>query len=37
MRQEFAKTHRPGEFKIEPLSPAISCKNFGCAVAVYNE
>jgi hypothetical protein len=26
MRQEFAKISRPGEFKIEPLSVAISVK-----------
>jgi hypothetical protein len=37
MRQEFAKTSRPDEFKIKPFSAAISCKNFDCAVAEYNE
>jgi hypothetical protein len=37
MRQEFAKTSRSDEFKIEPLSTAICCKNFDCAVAEYNE
>jgi hypothetical protein len=37
MRQEFAKTSRSDEFKIESLSSAASCKDFDCAVAEYNE
>jgi hypothetical protein len=36
MRQEFAKTNRSDEFKIEPLSPAISCKGFKCTVVEYD-
>jgi hypothetical protein len=36
MRQEFAKTRRSDAFKIELLSPAISGKNFDCAVTEYN-
>jgi ribosomal protein S18 acetylase RimI-like enzyme len=36
-RQEFAKTSRPGEFKLEPFTPQKSCTGFQCAVAEYND
>jgi ribosomal protein S18 acetylase RimI-like enzyme len=36
-RQEFTKTSRPGEFKIEPFSPQKSCIGFQCVVAEYND
>jgi hypothetical protein len=36
MRQEFAKTSRPDEFKMEPLPASIPCKDFDCAVVEYN-
>jgi hypothetical protein len=36
-RQEFAKTSRPGEFKLEPLTPKKSCTGFQCTVAEYND
>ncbi|MDR0746819.1 MAG: GNAT family N-acetyltransferase [Helicobacteraceae bacterium] len=36
-RQEFTKTSRPGEFKLEPFTPQKSCAGFQCAVAEYNE
>jgi ribosomal protein S18 acetylase RimI-like enzyme len=36
-RQEFAKTSRPGEFKLEPFTPQKPCTGFQCAVAEYND
>jgi hypothetical protein len=36
-RQEFTKTSRPGEFKLEPFTPQKSCTGFQCAVAEYNK
>jgi hypothetical protein len=36
-RQEFAKTSRPGEFKLKPFTPQSSCAGFQCAVAEYND
>jgi hypothetical protein len=37
MRQEFSKNTRPDEFKIEPLVPAKSCKDFDCSITEYND
>jgi hypothetical protein len=36
-RQEFAKTSRPGEFKLEPFTSQKSCAGFQCAVTEYND
>ena len=37
MRQEFAKTARSDEFKIELLNSTKPCSGFDCMVAEYNE
>ena len=37
MRQDFEKSGRPTEFKIELLLPKKSFKDFNCAIAEYND
>jgi len=36
MRQEFAKSGRAAEFKIEPLTPVKVCDGFNCGTPEYN-
>jgi len=37
MRQEFGKSGRFNEFKIEPLTSVKNCDNFDCGISEYNE
>ena len=37
MRQEFDKSGRSDEFKIERLIPTKSCSGFNCSIAEYND
>jgi hypothetical protein len=37
MRQDFKKSGRSAEFKMESLTPAKSCKGFDCSIAEYND
>jgi len=37
MRQEFERSGRFNEFKIEPLTSAKSCNYFDCGISEYNE
>jgi hypothetical protein len=37
MRQEFNKSVRPDEFKLERLVTTKSCKDFYCSIAEYND
>jgi len=37
MRQEFEKSGRPAEFKMEPLGPQKPYKNFDCSISEYND
>jgi len=36
MRQEFAKSGRAAEFRIEPLTPVKVCNGFNCGTPEYN-
>jgi len=36
MRQEFAKSGRASEFKMEPLTPKKAFGNFNCGIPEYN-
>jgi len=37
MRQDFEKSGRPAEFKLEPFTPSKPLQNFHCPITEYND